>query len=78
MSKSTQKGLSEPTQTKLIRRRRCALETCNQLFRPKTKWQRFCCLTHKSDYHFKSPTFRKFEDEIKGLIRKMVKQEALK
>jgi len=56
------------------RRRRCELEKCNQLFKPKRKEQRFCCSEHRSEYHFKTPTFRKFEQEIETLIRKIIKQ----
>jgi len=63
---------------KKVRRRRCVLPRCRQLYRPVKKNQRFCCSEHRDEYHFKSPTFQKFEDEIRSLIRKMVKPEALK
>jgi len=56
------------------RRRRCQLETCNQLFQPRRKEQRFCSDKHRSEYHFKTPTFRKLQDEIKTLIVKTVRQ----
>lgn len=76
MTKTTQ--IEEIPAKKPLRRRRCALERCNQLYQPVKKNQRFCREEHKTEYHFKSPTFRKFEDEIRGLIRKMVKTEALR
>jgi hypothetical protein len=78
MAKSPQKIPAEPVERKKIRRRHCDLERCNQLYTPKKKNQRFCSAEHKNEYHFKSPTFRKFEDEIRGLVRKMVKVECLK
>ena len=74
----TKTELLERAEKKKIRRRRCVLLRCRQLYRPVKKNQRFCSEEHKNEYHFKTPTFQKFEDEIKGLIRKMVKPEALK
>jgi hypothetical protein len=52
------------------RRRRCALETCDQLFTPARKNQRFCSTEHKYEFHFKTPTFRKTEREIVKLVAK--------
>jgi hypothetical protein len=58
-----------PKEPKIYRRRRCQLETCNILFRPIRSNQRFCCLAHKHDFHFKTPTFRKTEREIVKLVK---------
>jgi hypothetical protein len=77
VSRSIKTEAPEPAKAKL-RRRRCNLERCNALYRPVKKNQRFCSVEHKHEYHFKTPTFRKFEDEIKRLVRQMVKPESLK
>jgi hypothetical protein len=78
VTKTIKTSSEQPVKAKVFRRRRCELERCNQLYRPKKKNQRFCCVEHKHEYHFKSPTFRKFEDEFKGLIRKLVKPGCLR
>lgn len=57
------------------KRRRCRLESCNQLFWPVRQNQRFCCPPHKSEYHLKTPSFRKFEDEIEKLMLKVLRRE---
>jgi hypothetical protein len=64
----------KPTPPWAKKRRRCQLETCNILFRPNRRDQRFCSSKHRSEYHFKTPTFRKFEDEIRKLCEKTIKR----
>lgn len=59
---------------KVFRRRRCELERCNQLYRPVKKEQRFCSNEHRNEYHFKSPTIRKLNDEIIRLVEKTIKK----
>lgn len=60
---------------KPTKRIRCRLESCNILFWPTQKHQRFCCAQHKSEYHLKTPSFRKFEDEIEKLMLKLMRRE---
>jgi hypothetical protein len=67
-----------PRSWKPTKRRRCTLESCNQLYWPKQKHQRFCCPVHKSEYHLKSPSFRKLQDEIVILLRKTLKPECFR
>ena len=63
---------------KPTKRRRCILESCNKLYWPKQRHQRFCSPQCKSDYHLKSPTFRKLQDEIVKLMRQTLKPECFK
>lgn len=58
-----------PKEPKVFRRRRCKLETCNQLFTPIRANQRFCSLDHKHQFHFVTPTFRKTQHEIVKLVK---------
>lgn len=71
MSRDTE--IPDPGPVKLIRRRRCVLESCNELFRPKKANQRFCKPEHKAEWHFKTPHFRKLEPAIRSLVREMIR-----
>lgn len=76
MDQYTKKGILRAWPAK--KRWRCDLETCNKLYWPKKPNQRFCTDACKREYHFGTPTFRKFRDDMEALVRKMVKPEALK
>lgn len=58
---------------KKVRRRRCALPTCNELYRPVKRNQRFCSIECKHEYHFKSETFSKVKREVLALIDREVR-----
>lgn len=59
-------------EAKKVRRRRCALPTCNELYRPLKPNQRFCSVECKHEYHFKSETFSKVKREVLALIDREV------
>ena len=56
----------------LYRRKRCFLKTCGQLFRPKTKWQRFCCAEHKKQFHYKGDEYGRLEKDIVNLVHETI------
>jgi len=29
----------------------CKLETCQRVFKPKTRWQKFCSVKHREQWH---------------------------
>lgn len=60
-------------EAKKVRRRRCALPSCNQLYRPVKGNQRFCSIEHKHEYHFKSETFSRVKREVLALIDREVR-----
>lgn len=59
-------------EAKKVRRRRCALPTCNELYRPLKPNQRFCSVECKHEYHFKSETFSRVKREVLALIDREV------
>ncbi len=61
--------MATPIQT---RRKRCTLKRCRVLFKSKAPNQRFCCLQHKNEYHFKSEDFGKLHDDVVRLVQREV------
>jgi hypothetical protein len=61
-------SVSAPEDTpKPLRRRRCKLERCRELFQPTKKWQLFCCDKHRLEWHTNLPDSRKMSKQLRAM-----------
>jgi hypothetical protein len=54
---------------KPLRRRRCKLERCRELFQPTKKWQLFCCDKHRLEWHTNLPDSRKMSKQLRAMAQ---------